>query len=290
MVSKNFQRWDQGKTVQYLAQPRNTHYDLLLRLFSGWNSMPNFRPEILIEFWRNSESSFNLRRTPNRIRLLIRWVIANVACILPGLFNRLDQSDGAEPFGQPLFLQEGLRQSSTFSTSRFPKNGERSHESRELLSAGQSLPCPGRLPAGFPVLLSGRIITDSILNFFCIMTSFSGLLRFFLSELYSVGIWTLSLIKIAGFWSLALFAPKFGRFCSRVRPSCHLTQTVQMHKRLFFGHSEKNSWWIRKKVKQFFPKTEAIFLRNSRICQPKANFFLTFSVLSEKFPRILPQN
>ena len=98
--------------------------------------------------------------------------------LLPGLFNRFDQSDGAEPFGQPLFLQEGLRQSSTFSTSRFPKNGERSHASRELLSAGQSLPCPGGLPAGFPILLPGLIIADEILiSLLIIMPSFTGRLR-----------------------------------------------------------------------------------------------------------------
>ena len=52
----------------------------------------------------------------------------------------------------------------------------------------------------------------------------------------------------------------------------------------------KNSRRIRKKLKQFFPKTQANLLRNSRICQPKANFFLTFSVLCENFPKILPQN
>ena len=52
----------------------------------------------------------------------------------------------------------------------------------------------------------------------------------------------------------------------------------------FFGHFEKNSRQIRKKLKQFIPKTQANLLRNSRICQPKANFFLTFSVLCENFP------
>ena len=50
---------------------------------------------------------------------------------------------------------------------------------------------------------------------------------------------------------------------------------------LFFGPSVSNAgffWTFQKKLKadpekQFFPKTQANLLRNSRICQPKASFF-----------------
>ena len=55
----------------------------------------------------------------------------------------------------------------------------------------------------------------------------------------------------------------------------------------FFGHFEKNSRRIRKKIKQFFPKAQANVLKNSRICQLKTNFF---TVLVKKIPKKLPQN
>ena len=57
----------------------------------------------------------------------------------------------------------------------------------------------------------------------------------------------------------------------------------------FFGHFEKNSRLIPKKLKQFSPKNSSEFVKNSIICQLKTNFFLHLFSFGKIFQKYCPK-
>ena len=83
---------------------------------------------------------------------------------LQGVHDRPVEPDGAEPFGQPLLLQEGLQQGAALGPARLPQHRERVHARRELLPVGQGIPRAGGLRTSIPVLLSGMLWSRPLLE------------------------------------------------------------------------------------------------------------------------------
>ena len=57
----------------------------------------------------------------------------------------------------------------------------------------------------------------------------------------------------------------------------------------FFGHFEKNSRWIPKKLKQFSPQNSSKFVENSIICQLNTIFSLHLFSFGKKFQKYCPK-